>query len=88
MFASGLLSLFMAIILYTHFNNLDLNCGCFIFLKERKMSFGLAIQDGLLLLIAIYLYKIERTKQVESPKFLTTAKDQDDRVSKKNAHSV
>lgn len=55
--ASGLLTVFLFLIVYVQAKELSISCGCFAFLQEREMGVGLAIQDGILLFLAALLFR-------------------------------
>ncbi|MDW7762105.1 MAG: MauE/DoxX family redox-associated membrane protein [Acidobacteriota bacterium] len=61
--AIGLLTVFLFLIMYTQIYSLDIPCGCFAFLKNKKMNLSLAIQDLVLLFLTILLYRSELVKR-------------------------
>jgi len=58
--AIGLLIVFILLIIYVQTKDIDVPCGCFAFLKERRMGVSLAIQDVLFLFLAVLLLMSER----------------------------
>jgi len=57
--SGGLLTMFLCLIGYVLIAGIEVHCGCFSFLHTREMGLGLAIQDTILLILSIGVFRNE-----------------------------
>lgn len=57
--AVGIFVFFITLVFYAQLSGLNVECGCFAFMKKRIVGIGLLFQDAILLGLALVVYKID-----------------------------
>jgi uncharacterized membrane protein YphA (DoxX/SURF4 family) len=62
--AAGIFLFFITLVFYAQLRGLNVECGCFAFMKKQIVGLGLLFQDTILLGLALIVYKLDKQNAV------------------------